>query len=68
MDNGVWSILNAIGHLGIHFGIFVVQAEAIAELQSLAFQAARSADSRGRSRPSQKIGQSWNHFSRLQTE
>lgn len=63
-----WSIFNASGYLGICYGRFVVQAQAVAELQSLAFQAARSADSRGRSRPSQKIGQSWNHFSRLQTE
>ena len=35
---------------------------------SLAFQAARSADSNGRSRPSQKIGHNWNHFSRLAIE
>jgi hypothetical protein len=35
---------------------------------SFAFHAARSADSRGRSRPSQNSGHSWNHFSRLQIE
>ena len=38
------------------------------QLYSFAFHAARSADSSGRSRPSQKIGHSWNHFSRLQIE
>lgn len=36
--------------------------------QSFAFQAARSADSSGFSRPSQNSGQSWNHFSLLQVE
>lgn len=36
--------------------------------QSFAFQAARSADSSGFSRPSQNKGHSWNHFSRLQVE
>lgn len=36
--------------------------------QSFAFQAARSADSSGLSRPSQNSGHSWNHFSRLQVE
>lgn len=35
-------------------------------LYSFAFQAARSALSSGRSRPSHQSGQSWNHFSRLQ--
>ena len=38
------------------------------QIYNFAFQAARSADSSGRSRPSHHSGHSWNHFSLLQME
>lgn len=48
--------------------VFSFLVDADQAVYSLAFHAARSADSNGRSRPSQNIGHSWNHFSRLQME